>query len=325
MNRIRAYRDIEGATQQDVASILGVSGSLVSAFEAGRRECTADLRRIGYSPERLDLPGMSEPLHRHRASTAVANKKRAKELLRLAGEIFGELVPRTPGAPKVAIERLDAPISLEQVDEHAAEVRYMLGVEESGPIPNLTSVVERAGVCVVPMVGLLGIDGMSAWVGDVPVIGLDPGVPGDRLRLSCGHELGHLTFHTKPSTVSEGEANRFASALMFPTAEFLAAMPDSPPMLKDFIGLKKSWGVSVAALVYRAHEMGVVDDRRYRALQIQMAKWRRNEPSPMEPMHGTLFNRLIEVHGGTARVAQDLGVNANHLRTLTSWSRLRMA
>ncbi|MCU1353342.1 MAG: Helix-turn-helix domain protein [Acidimicrobiales bacterium] len=220
---------------------------------------------------------------------------------------------------------LPVPTDLEQVDDYATEFRYILRVEESGPINNLTSVVEHAGVCLVPIVGLAGVDGISAWVDDVPVIGLDPTVPGDRFRLSLGHELGHLSFHVRSSAASEGEANRFASALMFPTEEFLAAMPVGTPMLRDFIGLKKAWGFSVAALVYRAHELGVVDDRRYRALQIQMSKWRRNEPAAMKPVHGTLFGRLVEVNGGPAQVAADLGVNAAHLRLLMGWSHIRLA
>lgn len=325
MNRLRAHREIEGLTQPELAAVLGVSPSSVSSMESGRREMTADLTRIGYSNDRLTLPQMSEPLHRHKASTPVGAKKRAKELIRLAGEVFGELQARTPNSPPLAIERLPVPTELEVVDDYAAEFRYFLRVEESGPINNLTSVVERAGVCVVPITGLAGIDGLSAWVGDTPVIGLDPTVPGDRFRLSLGHELGHLAFHTKKSAASEGEANRFASGLMFPTAEFLEAMPESTPMLRDFIGLKKAWGVSVAALVYRAHELGLIDDRRYRALQIQMSKWRRIEPAGMKAVHGELFARLVEVNGGLHVVATDLGVNPGHLATLTRWSPLRLA
>lgn len=325
MNRLRAYRKIEGITQADLAETLGINATLISAMEKGRRDFTGDLTAIGYSNDRYELPQMSEPLHRHRASTAVAAKDRAHELVRLGGEVFGELIAATPNAPRLALHRLDAPTELEQVDDLAVDVRYMLGVEESGPIANLTSTVERAGVCIIPITGLAGVDGISAWVGDVPVIGLSPTVPGDRFRLSLGHEAGHLIFHTKKSTVSEGEANRFASSLMFPAGEFLDAMPEGPPMLRDFVSLKKAWGVSVAALVYRAHEIGIVDDKRYRSLQIQMSKWRRNEPAAMDPAYGNLFGRLVEVNGGPAVVARDLGVNQDHLRLLLSWSHLQLA
>ena len=248
---------------------------------------------------------------------------RARELVRLAGEVFRELRNQTERVPSVSVERLPPPTEPTDVEDYAIEVRYWLQHEESGPINNLTSAVERAGVCVVPVAGQ-GIDGISAWVEGLPVIGVDPAAPGDRFRLTLGHELGHLLFHTKKAAECEAEANRFAGALLFPRADFDEALPDRP-QLRDFIGLKRAWGVSVAALVYRAHELDYIDDRRYRALQIQMSKWRRNEPAGMEPVHGTLLSRLIEVNGGPEKVASNMGVNVRHLKALLNWSHLRLA
>lgn len=324
MNRLRAYRDIEGLNQQDLGNLLGLSPQMVSAVESGRRSFSGSLQTIGYSDDRLALPDMSTPLHRHRASTSARAKKRAQELLRLAGEVFRELRDRTERAPQLMLERHPTPESLDELEELAVDVRCALGHEEQGPIRNLTAALERAGVCLVPIVGLPGIDGLSAWVDDVPVIGLSPSVPGDRFRFSLSHELGHLLFHRRKTDETEGEANRFAGALLFPQAEFDAAMPDRPN-LRDFIGLKSSWGIAVAAIVYRAHELDYIDDARYRALQIQMAKWRKREPATFEPVHGQLFGRLVEVNGGTPTAARDLGVNERHLAELLNWSHLRVA
>lgn len=324
MNRLRAYRNLEGINQQELGDLLGISPQMVSAIESGRRSFAGDLHAIGYSPERFAVPSMSTPLHRHRASTSATAKKRAQELLRLAGEVFAELRERTPRAPELLLDRQPPVSSLEEYEELAIDVRCALDHEDVGPIRNLTAAVERAGICVVPVAGLKGIDGISAWVEGVPVIGLAPNVPGDRFRLSLGHELGHLLFHTKKTDNTESEANRFAGALLFPHAEFDAAMP-ARPTLRDFVGLKSSWGVSVAALVYRAHELGYIDDARYRALQIQMSKWRRSEPGTFPPAHGQLFARLVEANGGASMVAANLGVNHTHISELTNWSHLRVA
>lgn len=326
MNRLRAYRHIEDINQEQLGKILDVSTPMVGAMESGRRRMTADLSLIGYDKDRLDLPDMSEPLHRHRASTAASSKKRAHELMRLGGEVFAELRAITPKAPTLTLERLPSPESVADLEDIAIEVRCMLGHEESGSIQNLTAAVERAGVCLVPIAGLDGIDGLSAWVGDVPVIGMSPNVPGDRFRLTLGHELGHLLFHRKKTESSESEANRFAGALLFPLAEFEAALP-ARPNLRDFIALKSSWGVSVAAMVYRAHELEHLTDERYRSLQIQMSKWRKTEPGTFDASHGTLIERLVEVNGGVHEVSRQLGINQDHLQTLTNWSRphLRLA
>jgi len=324
MNRLRAYRALEEISQEELAELLGLSAQMVSAMEGGRRAYTGDLRVLGYAAERFDLPEMSEPLHRQKASTKVTAKKRAQEQLRLAGELFAELRGRTDGVPPLTLEQLPGPHSADDLEELAVEARFLLRHEIGGPIRNLTSAVERAGACVVPIVGLDGIDGLSSWVGDVPVIGISPTVPGDRFRLTMSHELAHLLFHTRKSETGEREANRFAGALLFPQAEFDAQMP-SRPQLRDFVSLKSAWGVSIAALVYRAHELDHIDDQRYRALQIQMSKWRRTEPATFDPVPGGLFNSLVGANGGVEKVALDFGVNRRHLRDLCNWNHLRVA
>lgn len=322
MNRLRAYRDIEGISQDELGKLLGLSAQMVSAIESGRRSFNGSLAVLGYTEDRFSLPNMSEPLHRQRASTGAAAQKRAKELLRLAGEIFAELQRVTRNAPRWSLERHTGITSYGDVEDYAVEVRCMLGLEESGPIRNLTVNVERAGVCVIP-IDLPGVDGISAWIGDLPVIGLSPRVTGDRFRLSIAHELGHLLMHSQRTDLTEGEANRFTGALLFPLAEFDAAMPDRP-QLRDFVSLKSSWGVSVTALVYRARELDYLDDSRYRALQIQMSKWRKAEPGSFEPVYGSLLGRLVEVNGGVGAVAENLGVNQRHLGELLNWNRLRL-
>lgn len=326
MNRLQSYRFLEGLSQDALAEQLAMDQRRISQFERGTRPFTGDLTVLGYRPDRLEVPTMSEPLHRHRASTLVTAKNRAKELLRLGGEVFKELAASHRIADRrLELERsLDVLSSTEDIDSAAADLRSVLGVEPSGPIKDLTAMIERAGVCVIPIVGLNGIDGVSAWVEDVPVIGISPRIPGDRFRLTLGHEMAHLLHHRTSSSTSEAEANRFASALLFPSADFHAAVGDDDLYLKDFVHLKRSWGVSAAALIYRAHEDGVIGPSRYRALQIQMSRWRKKEPGEFQPVLGKLFPKLVQMNGGIPAVAGDLGVNPSHLQDLVNWSHLRL-
>lgn len=326
MMRLRAYRHLEIATQEDLAVLLGTTPQAVSSAEAGRRPLSADVSGTGYSLERFScLPSMTEPLHRQRASTLVANTKRAKELLRLGGEVFLELSSRVERSPKMALDRIGPPMSLTNVEELAQEVRCgVLDQEETNPIRNLTSAVERAGICLVPIAGLTGIDGLSSWVDGQPVIGLDPTVPGDRFRFSMLHELGHLSMHRTKSDITEDEANRFAGAVLIPEAELEAALDSRMAPLRDFVHLKQRWGVSVAALVYRSRELGLIDDNRFRSLQIQMSKWRRQEPESFDAIPGGLLPKLVELAGGPERVGKQMGIKPSHIRELINWSRLRV-
>ena len=127
----------------------------------------------------------------------------------------------------------------------AADLRAVIGQEETGPIRNLTALVERAGVCIIPIAG--------AWARRTVIVGQrntcyrgGPFGAGDRLRFSLGHECGHLIFHERPHDSAESDANRFAGSLLFPKADFDAAMVDKP-RLQHFIEMKSSWGISVAA------------------------------------------------------------------------------
>lgn len=321
MNRLRSYRWIEGINQNDLGKMLGISAQLVSAIESGRRSPTCDVSVLGYSD--FETAQMTEPLHRQRASTLVASTRRAKELLRVAGEAFCGLTRALDNRHRDSLEPLGPIRSDSDVAECATEVRVgVLQQEESGPIRNLTAAAERAGICLVPIVGLKGIDGISSWVEDQPVVGLNINVPGDRFRLSLAHEIGHLVMHTKRSHTSEHEAYRFASALLMHDDEFEAAMPERP-LLRDFIHLKSTWGISVAALVYRAHKLGHLDDRSYRSIQIQMSRWRKSEPATFPPVYGRLLPKLVERVGGVGPCAEQLGLNVHHLREVTTWSLLR--
>ena len=99
--------------------------------------------------------------------------------------------------------------------------------------------------------------------------------------------------------------------------------PEPHRRCRDDSTTKKSWGISVSSLALRAHRLGYIDDRTYRSLQIQMSRWRKNEPAEFPPVPGQLLPRLVEINGGIRVCADRLGVNDSHLREVAGWHRLR--
>lgn len=326
--RSQAYRRLHSLTQEEMAARLGLERSRVGGAELGRQ--TTDgwpVDRIGFSHDRFDeLPAMSEPLHRALARTRKGDQYRAREIVRLGGEIYG-LLSRTNRTYPCRLERI-GPVSPDDFDQVAEELRCaVLDQEMDAPIRNLTAAAEKAGIVIVPVPGLDGVSGLSSWVRvddrDIPVVGLDPKLPGDRFRLTILHELTHLAVHRQRTENSEHEANQIARMTLIPDHRIVELFNETRPTMRDFVSMKKHWGVSVAALIYGAHELGLIDDGRYRSLQVQMSGWKRIEPARFDPVHGKLLGMLIEKAGGLSVVSAQLGLPMHDVALVTNWRHLR--
>jgi Zn-dependent peptidase ImmA (M78 family) len=144
--------------------------------------------------------------------------------------------------------------------------------------------------------------------------------------MSAAHELAHLVMH-QPVTASvsemEDQAKRFASAFLLP-AEAIRQELVGPVTLDSFVNMKLRWGVSVQALIVRAHDLQIVTDRKYRTLfqQLSARGWRLNEPlSTKVPLERPRAVRQVAelLYGkkiNYAKAAADLHYPESFLRAL---------
>jgi Zn-dependent peptidase ImmA (M78 family) len=105
-----------------------------------------------------------------------------------------------------------------------------------------------------------------------------------RARYDAAHELGHVLLHesatptqvrdTALNKLIEQQAHRFAGAFLFPRASFRREV--LAPTLDYFAALKKRWGMSIAAMIYRAGVLGMIDDREKTELYKKLSRrqWR---------------------------------------------------
>jgi Zn-dependent peptidase ImmA (M78 family) len=171
-------------------------------------------------------------------------------------------------------------------EDAAREARVFFDVGP-GPIQHVVRLAERAGVVVVfSEPGIAAIDAYSMHTAARPIIVLNP-VKDDyyRQRFDVAHELGHLIMHhdAEPGgKVAEAQANRFASEFLMPADEIAPFLPHSTGGRgwAQLAELKEHWGVSLAALLYRARALGVMGDVSYRNAMVRMSQngWRRAEP-----------------------------------------------
>ena len=126
------------------------------------------------------------------------------------------------------------------------------------------------------------VDAFSMWKEGVPFIFLNTGKSAEHGRFDAAHELGHLVLHRHGAPngrEAEHEADVFASAFLMPRSAVLAH-PLRFPTLAQLVILKRVWTVSLAALTYRLHAVGLLSDWHYRTLCIEISQrgFRRKEP-----------------------------------------------
>jgi Zn-dependent peptidase ImmA (M78 family) len=182
----------------------------------------------------------------------------------------------------------------------AAMVRAELELPDHAPIPNMVDVLETCAIRVMELRTSLPIDGVAAKRGDRFVVVINPNVRGDRLRMNSAHELAHVLYDDCKNELCwsddavEKRAHVFASSLLLPTAELRKAFEG-----KSFLRLlkyKEKFGISLAAMVYRAEKEKIIPSTTARRLWIDMSKrgWKKNEPGYVWKDRAIRFETLLD-------------------------------
>ncbi|PYC04855.1 ImmA/IrrE family metallo-endopeptidase [Pseudomonas sp. MB-090624] len=162
------------------------------------------------------------------------------------------------------------------------------------PIEDLSMAIEGAGIiCAHVKQGNTKMDGLSQWdeSQNRPFILLSIDKCNYyRSRFDLAHELGHVVLHRDIKTFDllhlkeiEKQANYFASCLLMPE-ELLSVELPRYPSLENLLTLKKRWGVSVAAIIYRSEKLGLITEQE--ALRLRKSysarSWSKGEPFDSE-------------------------------------------
>lgn len=184
-------------------------------------------------------------------------------------------------------------------DELSREVRRKLNVSEDEPIASIVDVLELFGVRVLEQPTELRIDGLAAKYGQEYIVALNPTVSNDRGRLNAAHELAHVLLgdcdknDTETKEV-EQRAFEFGSHLLLPNNQLKKAFAGKS--MVRLVQFKEKFGISLAAMVYRAAKLGFISKSEGKMLWIEFARrgWRSNEPGFVRPDRATRFEQLIE-------------------------------
>ncbi len=201
---------------------------------------------------------------------------RMNRLMAVESMLGARVVFRNPlgGAPP--------PGTAEEVERTAGTVREIWGLGES-PVPNLLGLLEEKGISVCEVGGFEEFDGLSAEFGSRTVIVVNPDVPADRVRFRAAHELAHVLGVAGAGPESaEGMCREFAGAFLLPRGPLARLMMPAgrKVALADLAELKRTYGVSLQAIMRRAHGLGLVTDRQMRRFReiFREKGWLETEP-----------------------------------------------
>lgn len=332
--RLKQARSAAGLSMRDLAEQVGVSANMIKKYEHGDSMPSSAVllqlgRALGVRSEYFFRPfvlKLGEVEYRKRSTAP------QKILNRIKGEVLDQaerwyelknLWPEFP-LPSFAMpiglpERIE---TLEHVEAFSLHLRdaWSLGLDA---IPKLIDLLESQGVLVIGVQQTESkIDGLQASIAGSPVIVVAADTPGDRQRFTLAHELGHLLLQGRldPGLNEEMACNRFAGAFLLPasTMQRMLGAQRRKLEMRELYLLKQEFGLSMAACLYRAKDLHIIEASLYQQLQrrFSMNGWRTLEPGEPYPQENTtLFSQLVyralgEGLIGDAKAAELLGITA---------------
>lgn len=299
--RLTLARRLRGVRKNQLAALIGTTPTAVGQYEAGsQRPSGPTLARLaaalGVPVEFFAATGTgpgvdaADAHFRSLRSTSQLDRDQALSYGGLAVDIAA-VVDRYAELPVPAIPSQPVPLT-GGVGEPAAAARLArarLGLP-AGPVRHAVRLLENHGVLVLTLPDLApALDAFSVSAQPRPLVLLNPAKDDYyRRRFDAAHELGHLVMHADAepgNRVVEDQANRFAAEFLLPADEIAGQLPRTVRW-HALDELKQRWGVSLAALLYRARTLGILPETRYRSAMSTMSKrgWRRHEPGPRPPV-----------------------------------------
>lgn len=299
--RLKEARLFNHLTMSSLADQVGVSKQAISKYEHNKIEISSNVFQklvqvlnfpLYFFTDVEKVPYQDDGTFYRSRLTATQSEKQPSKTYKKAAAYLRDYFENYIDFPT-----LDTNIELDGSPENAANELRELWQLDDRPINDIVDLMERHGLIIVNVdFNSNKIDARSGYVeiGEKQyyiVLVNAENTNFFREQFTLAHELGHYAMHAKLYHPQEdllgqdyrnieNEANKFASAFLMPKDSFTADLTrDGFINLDTFIDLKSKWNVSIAAMVHRAHDLELIDDREYVKLQKQISYrgWRTKE------------------------------------------------
>ena len=280
--RIKNARLMKGLSLQALSDRMDnkITRQALHKYEKGSVE--PDLSMIQDLAEALDLKQdyfyreqsleIKEIAFRKLSSLSKKEQNRIVETARDFLERYLELEQIIGKQPIVENPLKNFPIKTRSDVEKAAQQlrsEWNLGI---APLYNVLELLEDQGIKVVELDGDNSFDGLSAWVNkSIPVIALNKAIKReghvDRYRFNALHELGHLCLNIQnfPENEQEKLCHYFSGAMLLDkrSIEKELGLKRQNISLQELRAIKKQYGISMQAIVYRLKDLGIISQITY--------------------------------------------------------------
>jgi Zn-dependent peptidase ImmA (M78 family)/DNA-binding XRE family transcriptional regulator len=324
--RLREARLARGIYKNALADMVGITGTAIARYEEGidkpphERLC-ALAQHLNFPVEFFLQPEWPEGLEtifwRSRAAESKYAREMTEQRMLWMCEIFAFL-EQEANFPSLKIPSLDLPdfrsLTSGLIERAADDLRSHWKLRDL-PIFDVLLALENAGIPVCSLeITSEKQDGFCFYSSKLQriFVGINSqNISAARARYDAAHELGHIVLHgsVTPHQLRdpllhkqlEQQAHRFAGAFLFPRSAFHAEV--RVPTLDYFCALKKRWGISIAAMVHRAFDLGLVDSLEMTDLYRKMGRrrWRGilqepfDSPEEMPLERPRMLRRGVEV------------------------------
>ena len=310
--RLKSARQLSGLSLRELAGkiIPELSYQAVSNYEKGKRK--PDSSVIVSLAEALDVPvdyffreskiKLDNIEFRKKAQLGKKNTDRIKyysiDYLERYFEI--EDILNLKKQFKNPLEKIIVK-SREDIETAAIELRkkWELGID---PVHNIIEMLEGKCIKIIEIDFEKDFDGLSAAVHNTPVIVLNKNFDALRKRFTALHELAHLLlrFDSKIDQKQiEKACHQFAGAFLLPEKSLKNAFRPNRKnfSLRELIEIKEYYGISVQAIVFRLHNLGIIPDSALRKFFIMVNKMKQKKETGWGEYIGeessSRFERLV--------------------------------
>jgi Zn-dependent peptidase ImmA (M78 family) len=269
--RLKSARKMKGWSLQELAdnSSVPITKQALNKYEQGSMNPTGEVlislaKALEVKPDfflRASEIELSAVEFRKKAKLSIKQEDSIKEKVRdfleryLQVERLLNIKSKFSNPVKNMI--IDAP---EQTDKAALKIleHWKLGLN---PIPNVIEMLEDNGVRVIELDAPEEFNGLSAYVGDIPVVVINKNYTVEGKRFTALHELAHLVLTIDTEADKERICHAFAGAMLLPDKSLEKLIGDKRNNIApvELVSIKEQFGISVQAIMMRAQLKGIID------------------------------------------------------------------